>query len=409
MTQGIEHGTTDLTIRKALQKNFLGLPRAATWTGLLSGLLIVFISTTGPIAILFQAAAAGKLTTSQTNSWLFAVFLGSGIFGLLLTLRFGMPIIGSWAATTTALLVTGLVQHSYADVIGAYFVASIILIAIGISGLFGKIMALIPHPVIMAMLAGILFNFGTKIFTATKINPFLGISMIIIFFIGRRLKLRATIFFALIAGVLVAIVQNKITNPHVAFSVVKPEWTTPKFSFGIILTLVIPIVLMVMTTQNATGISLLRAAKFTPPINQIVGLGGVLSLLGSGFGGAGVNISAMTAVIAMSPDADPNPKTRYFAGVATALTYIAAAVFAGIFSTLFGSFPMELTAVLAGLALLPVIIASVSEAVEVPDYREAAMVTFLITVSGVTGWGVGAPFWGLAAGIALHRFNPLKK
>ena len=186
----VESGTTDLPLFKALAHNLRNLPKAASWTALLSGFLVVFVSTTGPIAILYQAAAAGKLPIELTNSWLFAVFLGSGLFGLLLTLRFGIPIIGSWASTTTALLVTGLVDHPFSEVIGAYFGASILLMIVGYTGIFNKLMQSIPHAIIMAMLAGVLLIFGTRIFTSTRINPLMGLLMLAVFFLGRTLKWR---------------------------------------------------------------------------------------------------------------------------------------------------------------------------------------------------------------------------
>ena len=138
-------------------------------------------------------------------------------------------------------------------------------------------------------------------------------------------------------------------------------------------------------------------------------MGGFLSLLGAGFGGAGVNVSAMTAIIALGPEADPNPKTRYFAGISAAITYILAALCAGIFLSLYASFPPALTTVLAGLALLPVISASIVEAVMDIEYRDAAIVTFLISVSGVSEWGIGAPFWGLLGGFLVHHFVSFKK
>ena len=163
-----------------------------------------------------------------------------------------------------------------------------------------------------------------------------------------------------------------------------------------------------MTTQNAPGIALLKAVDYRPPINQIVHFGGTLSLIGAGFGGAGVNLSAMTATIAISPDCDPNQKTRYFAGVVSGTAYCVAALFAGVFSALYGAFPLELTAILAGLALLPVITSSLSDALDNKDFRDSAVVTFLVTVSGVSGWGVGAPFWGLLAGIAVHRISGIR-
>ena len=399
----VESGTTDLSLFKALVHNLRNLPKAASWTALLSGFLVVFVSTTGPIAILYQAAAAGKLPIELTNSWLFAVFLGSGLFGLLLTLRFGIPIVGSWASTTTALL-----DHPFSEVIGAYFGASILLMIVGYTGIFNKLMQSIPHAIIMAMLAGVLLIFGTRIFTSTRINPLMGLLMLAVFFLGRTLKWRAPVLASFAVGLITVIAQSKIDVPPLNFEVVTPVWTNPTFSLGSLFTLTIPIFLVVMTTQNAPGIALLKAVHYKAPVNQIVHFGGTLSLLGAGFGGAGVNLSAMTATIAISPDSDPNPKTRYFAGVVSGVAYCVAALFAGIFSALFGAFPVELTAILAGLALLPVITAALTDALEEKDFRDSAVVTFLVTISGVSGWGVGSPFWGLIAGIAVHRFSAIR-
>ena len=401
----VESGTTKLSVVKAFTRNIKDLPKAASWSALISGLLVVFVSTTGPIAILYQAAAAANLSTQLTNSWLFAVFMGSGLFGLLLTLRYGMPIIGSWASTTTALLVTGLVDHSFSEVIGASFGASLLLLVVGYSGAFKRLMQAIPHSTIMAMLAGVLLVFGTRIFTSTRVNPLLGLVMLAVFFLGRTLKWRAPLLASFAVGLLTVIFQSKINIPNFQIEAVTPIWSTPTFSFGSFFTLTIPIFLMVMTTQNAPGLALLKAINYQAPVIQIVHFGGTLSLLGAGFGGAGVNISAMTATIAISPEADPNPKTRYFSGVVSGVAYCVAAIFAGVFSSLYGAFPIELTAILAGLALLPVITSSLADALSDRSFRDSSVVTFLVTISGVSGWGIGAPFWGLIAGVLVHRLT----
>lgn len=404
----LEIGTSNKPILSSFLFNIRRLPTAASWTALFSGLLVVFVSTTGPIAILYQASAAANLSTELTDSWLFAVFMGSGLFGLLLTLRFGIPIVGSWASTTTALLVTGLVDHSFSDVIGAYFGASVLLMIVGYSGVFNRLMKLIPHAIIMAMLAGVLLTFGIKIFTSTRLNPFLGITMLVVFFFGRALKLRAPLLASFAVGLGIVLFQSKVEIKHLSIDVVEPVWTSPTFSIGTFLTLTIPIFLMVMTTQNAPGLALLKAANFKAPVNQIVHIGGLLSFLGAGFGGAGVNLSAMTATIAISPESDPNPKTRYFAGVVSGVAYCVAALFAGVFSTLYSGFPIELTAILAGLALLPVISLALSDCLSAKEYRDSAIVTFLLTISGVSAWGIGAPFWGLLAGMAVHALGSMK-
>jgi benzoate membrane transport protein len=394
---------------KSFKKNLLGVPSAFTWSGLFSGLLVVFVSTTGPIAILYQAAKASSLSLELTNSWLFAIFMGSGIFGLLMSLRFGIPIIGSWASTTTALLVTGLVDHKFSDVIGAYFVASVMLMIVGYTGIFDKLMRTIPHAVIMAMLAGVLLIFGTRIFISTEINPILGVSMLFVFFLGRAFKWRAPVVIAFASGILIVILQSKVKIPKVDLAIATPIWTTPTFSIGVLFTLTIPIFLMVMTSQNAPGIALLKAVNYQPPTNTIVHFGGLLSILGAGFGGSGVNLSSITASIAITKDSDPDPKTRYFAGVIAGIAYCIAALFAGVFSSFFGAFPNELTAILAGIALLPIITTSLTDAMEEKKYRDAAVVTFLVTISGISAWGIGSPFWGLIAGVAVHQLRMLRK
>jgi benzoate membrane transport protein len=394
---------------RAISKNIANLPKAASWSGFFSGLLVVFVSLTGPIAILYQAVQAANLSVEITNSWLLAIFMGSGLFALLMSLRFGIPIIGSWASTTTALLITGLVDHPFSEVIGAYFVASVILMVIGYTGIFSKLMQTIPHAVIMAMLAGVLLTFGVKIFSSTQINPILGVSMLLVFFAAKAIRFRAPVVLSFVVGVVVVALQSKINIPEVKLSIATPVWTNPTFPVGAFFTLTIPIVLLIMTSQNAPGIALLKAVGYTPPINTIVHFGGFLSLLGSGFGGSGVNLSSITASIAISEESDPNPDTRYFAGVVAGLAYCVAAIFAGVFSSLFGSFPGELTAVLAGIALLPIITTSLVDAMEVKDYRDSAVVTFLVTISGVSAFGVGSPFWGLIAGVIVHQLQRLSR
>jgi benzoate membrane transport protein len=409
MTIQLERGTTDLPILEAVIINLRNLPKSFTWGALLSGFLIVLISTTGPIAILFQAADAGNFTDRQLASWLLTVFIGSGVFGLVLTLRHGMPIIGAWAAATTALLVTGLTSHSYAEVLGAYVIASIALIIVGVTGLFGKLMALVPRPVVMAMLAGVLFRFGVEVFSSLKTDALLGIGMILMFFIGKRFKWRAPVVPALLVGLVIAYLEKELVNPNIKVAITAPLWVTPEFTLGSVLTLALPIFLLVMTTQNATGTAVLYNSGYEPPINNVVTVGGVISLLSAPFGNSGVNISAMTAAIATQKDADPNPKTRYFAGFACGIFYIILGLFGATVMGFFGTLPPVLLAVLAGLALIPVIGSCTNEALENPEYREAGLVALLITVSGVSAFNLGAPFWGLVGGVLVHEILTRKR
>ena len=405
MEQTLEQGTTQLSLVRAVRANIAGLPKAATWSGFMAGFLCVLISVTGPVALVFQAAQAGNLTTLQIDSWLFAIFFGSGLFGFLLTLRYGIPVIGAWGAATTALLVTSLSTHPLPEVIGAFFVASVGLIIVGISGLFGKFIHFVPRPVVMAMLAGVLFNFGVKVFSSMKSGLLLSLAMVIVFFIGRSIKMRAPILLSLVVGLVVAGFESKLMNPHLTGSIVHPQWITPTFSIASTLNLALPIFLLVMTTQNATGTAVLFNMKYEAPVNAIVTMGGVLSLLSAGFGGSGVNTAAMTAAIGSGPEADPNPKTRYFAGFVSGVLYMLLGLFASVETGLLAALPVVLVSALAGLALIPTIGSSLHEALIDPEYRDAGLVALLISVSGITFLNVGAPFWGLVGGIVIHQFT----
>lgn len=400
-----ESGTSHLPVLTALKINFLGIRNAASWSALLSGFIVVLISSTGPLAILFQAAKAGNFSPEQTASWLLTIFLGSGLFGLILTMRHGMPIIGAWGSATTALLVTALPVHTFSEVVGAYFVASLALLIVGVTGIFSRLISMVPRPVVMAMLAGVLFQFGVNTFSSLQTNAPLGISMILAFFLAKKFRLRAPVVASLFVGLLVAALQSKLVNPQVGIAVPKPVWTNPTFTAGALLTLALPIFLLVMTTQNATGIAVLYSSGYEPPVNNVVILGGFLSLIGAGFGGSGVNISAITAAIATQDHADPNPKTRYFAGISAGAFYLLLGLLGGTVVGLFATLPPLLLAVLAGLALLPVIGSSIHEALGEAEYRDAGLVTLLVTISGVSAWNLGAPFWGLIAGVAVHRIG----
>jgi benzoate membrane transport protein len=255
----------------------------------------------------------------------------------------------------------------------------------------------------MAMLSGVLFQFGVNTFSSLQKDSFLGLSMILAFFIARRFKWRAPVVASLFIGLIVAAIQSKLVNPHIGIAIARPIWTAPHFSLGALFTLALPIFLLVMTTQNATGIAVLYNSGYEPPVNNIVTLGGALSLIGAGFGGSGVNVSAITAAIATQDHADPNPKTRYFAGISAGAFYLVLGLLGGTVTGLFSTLPPLLLAVLAGLALLPVIGSSTHEALADSEYRDAGLVTLLVTISGVSAWNLGAPFWGLIAGVAVHK------
>jgi len=405
----IYEGTEALSPIKAIAHNLRTLPKAISISAAVAGVLTVLIGTFGTGPIIVQGAQAGNLSDQQTASWFFCVLVGSGIYGIYMSLRMRMPMIGAWSTPSTALLVTGLATHTISEAVAAYFVAAILLFIIGTAGLLEKILALVPRPVTMAMLGGVLFNFGVAIFPAMAREPAIVVPMIAAFFIGRRYAWRAPVVAAFATGLVISAILGKAHQPHLNLNFVQPTWISPHFTFSAIFTLSIPLLLMTLTSQYAPGMSVLTGFGYKAPVNRALVTGGVLSFIGAGFLGSGVNSAAITAAIGAGEHTDPDKSRRYSAGVVSGLTYIIFGIFGAAFLGFLDSIPVAMLAAVAGLALMPAIANSTHEALIDPQYREAALVTLLITVSNIHILKLGAPFWGLIGGVIVHQIVVLKK
>ena len=198
---------------------------------------------------------------------------------------------------------------------------------------------------------------------------------------------------------------SRTDKPHIHLEIVHPVWTNPSFTLATTINFALPIFLLVMTTQYATGSAVLFSKNYEAPINALVSMGGFLSLLTAGFGGSGVNCAAMTAAIGAGPEADPDPTTRYFAGVVAGVVYILLGIYASIETGFLHALPPVLLAVLAGLALIPTISSAIHDALSDDDYRDAGIAALLISVSGIKFFSIAAPFWALLGGILVHQFT----
>jgi benzoate membrane transport protein len=400
MLKSIWRNTIEL---KSIWRNTLDFPRALSVSAAFSGLLIVLVSGTGPVAILLLAAKSGHLSGAETSSWLWATWIGSGLYGLFLSLWLRIPMIGAWSTPSVALLVVGLSNHSLPQAVGAYFICAVATILVGVTGIFDRILKTVPRPVIMAMLGGILFQFGLAIFQELPNAPLIVITMVVGYFLARRLKWRAPVLTTLIVGFLVAVPEHKIHATHISFALAHPVWINPHFSLSSTITLALPMLLLTLTSQYAPGMAVLGASGYQAPTNKSLITGGAISLLGAGFLGSGVNAAAITAAIGTGEQAEPDKNRRYTAGVVCGIFYILIGLFGSTMVSVFSIVPAAMLAALGGLGLLPAISSSTAEALGDPEYREAAMVTFLVTISNIHPWSLGSPFWGLLAGVAAHQ------
>lgn len=402
MSTEVFRGTADLPWVKAIRQNLVRLPKATSFSAVFAGFIIVLVSSTGPSVLLLQAAKVGHFSNAQILSWLSLCWIGSGLYAIFLSLRFGTPMIGAWSSSSAALLVTTFATHSIAEAVGAYFIAAIGLLAIGLTGAYASIMRHVPKAITLAMLGGVLFAFGLKIFVVLPDSPLLVLAMLAAYLVARSFGWRAPAVPSLVVGFIIAALKHQLHNPHLHFSIVHPTWVRPTFNLADVFTIALPLLLLTLSTQFAPGSAVIESNGYILPTKWMLNTAGVLSLITAGFLGSGVNSAAISAAIGISPDAETDKSRRYTAGVYSGIFYLIIGLFASAMMALFFSLPTSMLATLAGLALLPSIASSTHDALIQPSYREPAMITFLVTVSNIHMLKLGAPFWGLIAGVGAH-------
>ena len=161
-----------------------------------------------------------------------------------------------------------------------------------------------------------------------------------------------------------------------------------------------------MSSQNVPGMAVLRANGYTTPVSPLIGWTGLTGLLLAPFGGFQFNLAAITAAICMSPEADPDPKRRYLAAVWAGIFYVITGVLGATVASLFSALPRALVAAIAGIALFGTIANSLAGALQDEHERDAALITFLVTASGLTLFSIGSAFWGLILGLIALKALP---
>lgn len=379
-----------------------GFWRDFSFPAVLAGFIAVVVSYSGPFVIILTAAEAGRLTAGQTGSWVWAISVGSGVTCLGLSLLTRMPVITAWSTPGAALLVTSLADYPYREAIGAFVVTGVVITLIGVSGVFGWLTRQVPAAVVSAMLAGILFNFGTTAFTSLRGAPLIAGSVVGAYLLGRRWAPRYAVPLALLAGLAAAAVDSRLHVSVDRFELARPEFTTPVFSVTATIGIAVPLLLATLASQNAPGMAVLAASGYRANDRLLIGSTGLVSTVLAPFGSHAVNLAAITAAICTGPESHPDPKRRYVAGVSAGFFYIVIGMLGSTVVVLFAGLPKELVAAVAGVALFGALIGGLSGAMADEKDREPALVTFLATASGVTLFGIGSAFWGLVFGMAAH-------
>lgn len=375
--------------------------RDLSLSALIAGFVAVLVGYTSSVALVFAAAQALGATPAQTTSWMWALGLGMGLSSIGLSLWTRQPVLTAWSTPGAALL-AGSSGLAMGEAIGAFVACSGLILLAGLSRGFERVMDRIPQAIAAALLAGVLARFGLDAVGAVKTAPLLVSVMALVFLLGRRFWPRYAVPLVLLAGIAVAAAQQRLDTAAIVWDMALPVWTAPQFSLGALVGVALPLFVVTMASQNLPGVAAQRAAGYATPVSPSISVTGATGVLLAPFGGFAFNLAAITAAICMGREAHEDPSRRYVAAVAAGVFYIVLGLVGGAMVGLLNAFPRELVLAVAALALLGTIAGALAAALKDEAHRDAAGLTFLVTLSGVTLAGIGAAFWGVLAGsIAL--------
>lgn len=374
-----------------------------------AGFITVLVGYTSSAVIVFQMATAAGATPTQAGAWLGIICVAMGLLTIFLSSKYRMPVMFAWSTPGAALLMTSASAFSISENIGVFIFAALLVFLSGVTGIFEKMMNKIPVGIASAMLAGLLLHFAFEVFYSMKTQFILSMAMFVTYMLGRRYFQRYNIVIVLCIGVMIAWLQNLLHFAPLDFSVLNPSLITPTFSIASIIGIGIPLFVVTMTSQNMTGVAVMKAYDYKPEISKIISWAGFINLVIAPFGGYSLNLSAMTAAICMGPESHPDEKRRYTAAISSGLIYILVGLFSSAIVGIFVAFPKELVMTIAGIALIGTISSGIISAVHHEGDREASMVTFFVTASGISLFGIGAAFWGLVAGCIFSLILKIKK
>lgn len=390
-------------------------PRVGPWPAILAGLIASLVGYGSSFVIVLQGLVAVGASPAESASGLLAVGTAMGLCAVVFGLRYRMPIAVAWSTPGAALLAaTGPVNGGFAAAVGAFLIAGALVVIAGLWRPLGRAVLAIPAPIANAMLAGVLLEFCLAPFKAIAEVPLLALPVVIVWALFVRFArlyaapaavCAAAVMFGLsLTGIIPDAGEATVSGgdlwPHLA-------WITPTFSWSAVVSIALPLFLVTMASQNIPGFAVLRSNGYEPPTTPLLVGTGIASMASAPFGGHAVNLAAITAAICAGPDAHPDPARRYIAAVASGIAYVAMGVLAPFAVGFISASPPILIEAVAGLALLGAFGSASLAFLNAPKERDAALVTFVATASGLSYFGIGAAFWGLVAGGAMLGLSRL--
>ncbi|TPW31702.1 benzoate/H(+) symporter BenE family transporter [Martelella alba] len=374
--------------------------------GLFMGLLVAFVGFASSFSVVLQGLAGVGASPAEAASGLMALSIAMGLSGILISAVTRMPVSIAWSTPGAALLATaGVQQGGFADAVGAFLIANVLIIIAGLVRPVGRAISAIPAPIANAMLAGVLLSLCLAPVQAVSFSPLLGLPIILAWAVAGAFNRLLAVPAALLAFALVVIFGVDI--PDGAWAGIAEQmvprfvWVTPHFSLQATIAVALPLFIVTMASQNIPGIAILNINGYRPEAGRLFSLTGLFSVVSAPFGGHGINLAAITAAMCAGPDASADPQKRYWSAIIGGAGYVLLGLLSGLVVALVSLAPTILIEAVAGLALIGALGASAMGAFKEPDAREAAAATFLAAASGASFFGISGAFWGLVAGLAV--------
>jgi len=387
-------------------QNFKDLPGNINTRTIGAGVLSsVFALTT--ILILIGAGAEAQLESRILVSWVFSVYLLAGLTGLLLSTLYRQPIPGAWSIPGVALVLVGLKTFSFPEMVGAYLVANLMVALMGFSGLMGKLIRAIPLPIVLAMIVGVLIDFGIGIFRSVAAAPLLAGTAVATYLVISSTRIKNTlppVIVALCIATGVAGLTGQIQFEGLGSTeLMLPSFWLPEFSLAAIVSVSIPLALLILCGEMPKAAGILLSQGYTPPMNAMTAYCGIAGVLCSFFGAVNVNIAGPLTAICASPDAGPK-EGRYASVLILALFFAILGVTASMVVPLIAALPLPLISAIAGLAMLPVLLGGLQSTFRANRFQTGAFFSLVIAMSNVPLFGVAAPVWALIGGVVVSFF-----
>ncbi|MDT8862612.1 benzoate/H(+) symporter BenE family transporter [Alkalihalobacillus sp. MEB130] len=368
--------------------------------GLVASLLVM----TGPAVLLLQAADNGNFTMTQTILWVFSIYVMGGVYSILLPLYYRIPIVGGHTITGLAFLATVTSQFTYYELLGAYLFSGLLIFVVGYFRLFGKLIHYVPREVLSAMLAGMILKYMVDfIGSVEQLAGIGGVSLLVYLMVSKWLKQIPPMLAAITTAFIMLFFTQTLTIDSVQTAFVFPIVQLPAFNLLSFLSVSIPLALLILSNDAAVGIGALEQNKFRPQVNRIISSSGIFSMITSFFGGQSANVAGMMTAICADKEAGPREK-RYMGAVVSGVITILFGVFSYKLVPLISSLPEAFVSILIGFALIGVFANSLYLSFSNPTMKLGAAFSFIIAVSNITVFHVGAPVWALLIGTFITRF-----